>query len=102
MHVSCNRMLSRWTPERLRRPPMCRRWPVLCQDDRMGSDGSKARKKTKHLPKVPKYEEPNQLEGAQGGTSFGRAGHGSDHHHYDKPAGFGAWVLKVLGKKPNP
>ena len=68
----------------------------------MGSDGSKSRKKKQHLPKVPKYEEPNRLEGAQGGTGFGRAGHSSDHHHYEQPTGFGAWVLKVLGKKPKP
>ena len=68
----------------------------------MGSDGSKERKKKQHLPKVPKYEEPNRLEGAQGGTGFGRAGHNSDHHHYEKPTGFGAWMLKVLGRKPNP
>ena len=68
----------------------------------MGSDGCKSRKKKQHLPKVPKYEEPNRLEGAQGGTGFGRAGHSSDHHHYEKPTGFGAWMLKVLGKKPNP
>jgi hypothetical protein len=68
----------------------------------MGSDGSKPRKRSTHLPKVPKYEEPNRLEGAQGDTNFGRAGHGSDHHHYDKPSGFGAWVLKVLGRRPNP
>ena len=68
----------------------------------MGSSGSKPRKKTHHLPKVPKYEEPNRLEGAQGGTGFGRAGHGSDHHHDGPPTGVGAWVLKVLGKKPNP
>jgi hypothetical protein len=68
----------------------------------MGSDGSKARNKHQRLSKVPKYEEPNRLEGAQGGVGFGREGHGSDHHHYEKPTGFGAWVLKVLGRKPNP
>jgi len=67
----------------------------------MGSDGSKPRKKQQHLPKVPKYEEPNRIEGA-GAGGFGRAGHGADHHHYEKPTGFGAWVLKVLGRKPSP
>lgn len=72
-----------------------------CQDGAMGSDGSKSRKKKSHLPKVPKYEVPNRAEGSDGG-SFGRSGHGSDHHHYEQPTGFGAWVLKVLGRKPNP
>jgi hypothetical protein len=67
----------------------------------MGSDGSKPRKKQHHLPKVAQYEEPNRIEGAQAG-GFGRAGHSADHHHYEKPSGFGAWVLKVLGKKPSP
>jgi len=67
----------------------------------MGSSGDKPRKKSTHLPKVSKYEEPNRIEGA-GGGSFGRSGHGSDHHSHDQPTGFGAWVLKVLGRKPNP
>ena len=67
----------------------------------MGSSGGRSRKKTQHLPKVAKYEEPNRLEGTSAG-GFGRSGHGSDHHHYEQPTGFGAWVLKVLGKKPNP
>jgi len=67
----------------------------------MGSDGGKSRKKRSHLPKVPKYEEPNRLEGAQGGVSFGRTGHSSDHHpHHERPTGFGAWVLRVLGRGP--
>jgi len=64
----------------------------------MGSDGGKPRTKRGHLPKVPRYEEPNRLEGAQGGIGFGRDGHGSDHHQYGRPTGFGAWVLKVLGR----
>ena len=68
----------------------------------MGSNGSTPRKKGTHLPKVPKYEEPNRLEGAQGGTGFGRSGHSSDHHRYEKPTGFGAWMLKVLSRKPKP
>jgi len=67
----------------------------------MGSDGSKPRKTSRHLPKVPRNEQPNQLEGTSGG-GFGRAGHQAEHHSpYDKPTGFGAWVLKVLGKKPS-
>ena len=65
----------------------------------MGSDGSKPRKKQKHLPKAPKYEVANRAEGFDSGP-FGRQGHSSDHHHYEKPTGFGAWLLKVLGKKP--
>lgn len=67
----------------------------------MGSDGSKPRKKQTHEPKVPKYEMSNRAEGT-GGGSFGRSGHNSDHHHYERPTGFGAWLLKVLGRKPNP
>jgi hypothetical protein len=70
------------------------------QDCPMGSDGSKPRKAHEHLPTVPKYEEPNRLEGAQGGIGFGRQGHSSDHHRTQAPTGFGAWVLKVLGRKP--
>lgn len=68
----------------------------------MGSDGSKPRKEQQHLPKVPKYEEPNRVESA-GAGGFGRDGHGADHHHgHDRPTGFGAWVLKVLGREPRP
>ena len=72
-----------------------------CQDGRMGSAGDKPRKKKAPLPKVPKYENPNRAEGSDGG-SFGRSGHGSDHHHYEKPTGAGAWFLKVLSRKPKP
>jgi len=67
----------------------------------MGSSGEKPRKRKSHLAKVPKYEVPNRAEGTEGG-SFGRSGHSSDHHHYEKPTGFGAWVLKKLSRKPNP
>ena len=68
----------------------------------MGSAGSKPRKKQQHLSKVPKYGVPNRIEGA-GAGGFGRDGHSSDHHHgYAKPTGFGAWMLKVLGRKPRP
>jgi hypothetical protein len=66
----------------------------------MGSGGDKPRKKKAHLPKVPKYEVPNRAEGTDGG-SFGRSGHSSDHHHDGPPTGFGAWVLKVLSRKPD-
>jgi len=72
-----------------------------CQDGHMGSAGDKPRKKKAPLPKVPKYENPNRAEGSDGG-SFGRSGHGSDHHHYEKPTGAGAWFLKVLSRKPKP
>jgi len=75
--------------------------PRLCKDEDMGSDGSKPRKKQRHLPKVPKYEEPNRIEGA-GSGGFGRSGHNADDHHYEKPTGFGAWALKVLGRPPKP
>lgn len=66
---------------------------------RMGSDGSKPRKKKQHLPKVPKYEEPNRAEGFTGG-SFGRSGHGSDHHRDGKPGRAGSFLLRVLGQRP--
>jgi len=68
----------------------------------MGPDGRKPRKRSHHLRKVSKYEEPNRLEGAQGGGGFGRSGHSADHHHNEKPTGVGAWVLKRLQRKPNP
>jgi hypothetical protein len=51
------------------------------------------------MPKVPKYEEPNQLEGAGGGGGFGRAGHGTDRHHSGKPGRAGSYLLKLLGQK---
>ena len=66
---------------------------------RMGSDGSKPRKKKQHLPKVPKYEEPNRAEGFTGG-SFGRSGHGSGHHRDDKPGRAGSFLLRLLGQRP--
>jgi|GEM_PF-1081106 len=75
--------------------------PTLCKNAVMGSDGSKPRKTQRHLPKVPKYEEPNRIEGA-GAGGFGRSGHNADHHRYEKPTGFGAWVLKALGRTPKP
>ena len=65
----------------------------------MGSDGSKPRKKKQHLPKVPKYEEPNRAEGFTGG-SFGRSGHGSDHHRDVRPGRAGAFLLRLLGQRP--
>jgi hypothetical protein len=65
----------------------------------MGSDGSKPRKKRQHLPKVPKYEEPNRAEGFTGG-SFGRAGHGSDHHREGTPGRAGSFLLRLLGQRP--
>ncbi len=66
---------------------------------RMSSDGSKPRKKKQHLPKVPKYEGANRAEGFTGG-SFGRSGHGSDHHRDGKPGRAGSFLLRVLGQRP--
>ncbi len=69
-------------------------------DGVMGSEGSKRRKPRHREPKVPKYEEPNRLEGADGGSGFGRVGHGSDHRSPDKPGRAGAFLLRVLGQRP--
>ena len=74
----------------------------------MGSAGSKPRKKTKHLSKVPKYEEPNTLpvpgsgSGGGGAGSGGNAryGHSSDHHQTKEPGAAGKFFLRLLGKKP--
>lgn len=52
------------------------------------------------MAKVSKYEEPNRLEGADGGAGFGRTGHSSDHHHRPaKPGRAGSFVLRILGQK---
>jgi hypothetical protein len=70
----------------------------------MGSDGSKARKQKHPLPKVPRYEEANQMPvpGASGGSGVesGRFGHGSDHHHSKEPGPFGSFFLRLLGRRP--
>ena len=66
----------------------------------MGSAGDKRRKRRNKEPRVPKYEEPNRLEGAGGGAGFGRYGHGSEHHPPAKPGRAGSLLLKLLGQKP--
>ncbi len=73
----------------------------------MGSSGSKPRKQRKHLPKVPKYEEPNSIptpgSGSGGGAGSGgnaRYGHSSDHHRPKEPSAAGKFFLKILGQKP--
>ena len=65
----------------------------------MGSQG-KARKQRRRMAKVPKHETPNTAVGFDGAGSFGRSGHGSDHHQAGKPGRMGAWFLKVLGQGP--
>ena len=50
------------------------------------------------MAKVPKHETPNTAVGFDGAGSFGRSGHGSDHHQAGKPGRMGAWFLKVLGQ----
>lgn len=70
----------------------------------MGSKGTRPRKPKQRLPKVPKYEEPNNipLAGLGGGpeTGAGRLGHGTDHRHPGRPGRAGAFVLRVLGLRP--
>ena len=81
------------------RAPVARRLGVD-HDGKMGSGGDKPRKPRRRQAKVPKYEEPNQLEGAGGGSGFGRSGHASDHHQAGKPGPVGSYVLRLLGKRP--
>jgi hypothetical protein len=64
----------------------------------MGSNSNKSRKAKRTLPKVPKYEEPNTAVGFDGGSSFGRSGHGTDHHRSDRPGRVGSFFLKILGQ----
>ena len=61
----------------------------------MGSKGSRSHK-AKHLPKVPKYEEPNTI----GATGRGRSGHSSDHHQNKQPGPAGRFFLRLLGQRP--
>jgi len=71
----------------------------------MGSDGSKERKHHEHLPKVPKYEEPNDipLAGLGGGPDLGvgREGHSAGGYRRKAPGRLGSWFLRRLGLKPN-
>ncbi|MGO9028564.1 MAG: hypothetical protein ACLQOZ_08040 [Acidimicrobiales bacterium] len=74
----------------------------------MGSKGDKPRKGKHPLPKVPKYEEPNDLPlpGVGGGGGIGagggsRFGHSSDHHPGGKrPGKAGQFLLRLLGQRP--
>jgi hypothetical protein len=66
----------------------------------MGSQGS-SRKGKRRLPKVPKYETPNTAVGFDGKGSFGRSGHGSDHHQSPKPGRMESWFLRMLGRGGN-
>jgi len=77
----------------------------------MGSANDKPRKARNHLPKVPKYEEPNTLPlpgltGDSGlGNTSGRFGHGSDGKDHGAPGGAGRALLRILGmrrKDPRP
>jgi hypothetical protein len=73
-------------------------------DGEMGSTGPRQRKAHKHLPKVPKYEEPNTIPLAglapEQGPNPGRFGYGADHHAVSQPGRVGSWLLRLLGKKP--
>jgi hypothetical protein len=70
----------------------------------MGSKGDKPRKAKHPLPKVPKYEEPNEipLAGLGGGMGNvpGRYGHSADHRHDEAPGRFGRFFLRLLGPRP--
>ena len=69
-------------------------------DGQMGSSGSTPRKRRRRLPKVPKYEEPNQLEGAGSGDGFGRSGHSTDRRRSRTPGRAGSYLLRLLGQRP--
>jgi hypothetical protein len=70
----------------------------------MGSAGDKPRKPRHHEPKVPKYEEPNDLPlpglGGTSRTEPARFGHSSDHHQPAPPGKAGSFLLRLLGKRP--
>jgi len=71
----------------------------------MGSKGSKPHKDQGHLPKVPKYEEPNTMPlaglSAQEGPHPGRLGHSAGGHRGgSEPGRFGRLLLRMLGRKP--
>jgi hypothetical protein len=71
----------------------------------MGSSGDKPRKKKHPLPKVPEYEEPNDLPlpgvtagGGVGTSGRGRFGHASDGRSgVREPGRGGRFLLKILG-----
>jgi hypothetical protein len=71
----------------------------------MGSANDKSRKQRHPLPKVPKYEEPNDLTlaGLTGGSGHagesGRFGHGSDGKEHHTPGVIGRSFLWVLGMR---
>jgi len=69
----------------------------------MGSKGIRPRKPRRRLPKVPKYEEPNEIPlAALGGgtaTGLGRVGHSSDHHQTKEPGWAGKLLLRLLGRR---
>ena len=70
----------------------------------MGSTGDKPRKPRHKEPKVPKYEEPNDLPlpglGGTARTEPSRYGHSADHHHPATPGKAGSFLLRLLGKRP--
>lgn len=78
--------------------------PRVWHDVAVGSRGDKPRKPKQHLPKVPKYEEPNTLPlpGLVGDSSTGPgpAGYGGDHHHSGEPGRAGKALLWLLGRRP--
>jgi hypothetical protein len=71
----------------------------------MGAKGDKPRKPKRRLPKVPKYEEPNELSmpGIGGGSGFGlrygRFGHGAGATTSHRPSWPGRAFLRLLGMR---
>jgi hypothetical protein len=73
-------------------------------DAYMGSAGKNTRKGKHPLAKVPKYEEPNEIQfpglAGSGGEAFpSRYGHAEAAKGH-RPGRFGTFMLKCLGLKP--
>jgi len=71
----------------------------------MGSSGDKPRKPRRHLPKVPRGMEPNNIqlgglsEGGDGGGAGPRLGHDYAHGRSYDLGKFGTFVLWCLGRR---
>jgi hypothetical protein len=77
----------------------------VCKDFEMGSSGIKPRKRKLRLAKVPRGEEPNNLQLAglsnnTGGTYGNRVDHDKASGRSSNIGRFGRFVLWCLGKRP--